>query len=54
MISQPENGSTGRPHFCLIWMSLFLISFRIVQMFKAEIHSIEPDNYILEAGGKSY
>lgn len=52
MIAQPENGTTGRTHFCLILMSLLLITFRIVQLFKAKFISIEADDYVLEAGGK--
>lgn len=38
MIAQPENDRTGRTHFCLILMSLFLITFRAVQIFKQLIN----------------
>lgn len=34
MTAQPENGRIGRTHFCLIPMSLFIITFTIVQIFK--------------------
>lgn len=52
MITQLKNGRISRTHSYLIPISLFLITFRIVQIFKHKFIFTESDIHVLGAGGK--